>query len=307
MNTAAVLPRPMRQRKQSRVLRFILRGLGVFVLLTILAYAITLGWLYFRQEQLLFAPRVLPADYAPSLEGVVERKLKVPGATLSALHFRQPDAKGVVFFLHGNGGNVSSWLTSTELYRQTGYDVFMIDYRGYGKSTGHIENEAQLLADVRAAWDYIAPEYAGRVKVIYGRSLGTGPATWLATQVKADQLVLVSPYRSLLQIANEQYPWVPDFVMRYPMHTDFWLPKVHMPTLILHGARDGLIKVSNSQALKALKPDATLVILPDAKHADIHNFARYIELLTAKLEGLRAAETPATTQATAVAGRTSGG
>ena len=93
-----------------------------------------------------------------------------------ALHLRLPAPKGVVFFLHGNGGSLESWFINPEFYRRANYDLFMIDYRGYGKSTGQIESEAQLRADVRAAWATVAPQYAGRKVVFYGRSLGTGLA-----------------------------------------------------------------------------------------------------------------------------------
>jgi len=255
-------------------------------LLALAAFLFALTWLYFQQESLLFFPEPLPASYHFELAGVTEEKLVVEGATLSALHFRQPNSKGVVFFLHGNGGNLQSWLTDTGFYRRTGYDLFMIDYRGYGKSTGKIASEAQLHADVLAAWRHVEKEYAGRKNIIYGRSLGTGLATKLASQPDAREaslLVLVSPYLSLQQIARNLYPWVPGFVMRYPMRTDLWLPGVHIPTLILHGEHDELINVSHARRLKEIKPDAQLLVLPDAMHNDIHMFPQYIETLEQRL------------------------
>ncbi|MDB5888953.1 MAG: hypothetical protein JWM03_1825, partial [Rhodocyclales bacterium] len=268
--------------------RFVYRML----LLTVVVFVFALSWLYFRQESLLFFPVPLPADYRFELPGVTEEKIAVPGATLSALHFRQPHAKGVIFFLHGNGGNLQSWLTSTDFYQRNGYDLFMIDYRGFGKSSGRIASEAQLHADVLAAWKHVEKEYVGRKNVIYGRSLGTGLATRLATELAASApasnnvslLVLVSPYLSLQQIAHEQYPWVPGFVMRYPMRTDLWLPAVRIPTLILHGGHDELINVSHARRLKELKPDAQLLVLPDATHNDIHMFPAYIDALEEYLQ-----------------------
>lgn len=263
------------------------------LLLVFVAFLAALAWLYFKQESLLFFPQKLPADYQFDLPGVTEERIPVEGATLSALHFRQPKgsaaAKGVIFFLHGNGGNLQNWLTSTDFYQRNTYDVFMIDYRGYGKSSGRIDSEAQLHADVLAAWKYVEKEYAGRKNVIYGRSLGTGLATELASQLTtkdASLLVLVSPYESLQQIAKEQYPWVPGFIMRYPMHTDLWLPKVRIPTLILHGEHDELIPVAHAKKLGALKPEAGLVILPEAGHYDIHMHAEYIATLEKRLGDL---------------------
>ena len=69
----------------------------------------------------------------------------MPGATLHALHFMQEQPRGLVFFLHGNAGNLQTWTTGIDFYRRVNYDLFILDYRGYGKSTGHIESEQQLL------------------------------------------------------------------------------------------------------------------------------------------------------------------
>jgi len=259
------------------------------LLLALTAFVLVLTWLYFKQESLLFFPQRLPADYQFDLPGVTEKRIPVDGATLSALHFRQAHAKGLIFFLHGNGGSLQNWLTSTEFYQRNGYDLFMIDYRGYGKSSGKISSEAQLHADVLAAWKHVEKEYAGRKRVIYGRSLGTGLATALASRLTtgdASLLVLVSPYASLQQIAAEQYPWVPGFIMRYPMRTDRWLPNVEIPTLILHGERDEMIPVLHAKKLEALKPDAEVTILPDAGHHDIHMYPEYIETLEKRLRRL---------------------
>ena len=127
----------------------------------IVAYLAIVAFVYVRQEQLIFKPVPLAADHRFAIEDVTEVKVPVAGAELSALHLRLPNPKGVVFFLHGNGGNLQTWLTGVEFYRRVNYDLFMIDYRGYGKSSGRINSQAQLMADVRTAWLGIAPRYAG--------------------------------------------------------------------------------------------------------------------------------------------------
>ena len=189
-------------------------------------YGVVIGVLWRGQERLLFLPQVLPAEHRFERGADVhETWVDVPGARLHALHLRQPDvnaAKGVVFFLHGNAGSLQSWFVNLDGYRRRGWDLFIIDYRGYGKSSGRIQSQAQLQADVRAAWDRIAPAYAGCKRVIYGRSLGTG----LAAQVEPDLTVLVSPYTSVVALAQEHYPWVPAAVLRYPLRTDAALAAV---------------------------------------------------------------------------------
>ena len=249
--------------------------------LVLALYAAVLGWLWLRQEKLLFAPTVLPAGQvlakAPDIHEVT---IEVPGARLSALHLRLLKPKGVVFFLHGNGGALDTWFVNPEYYRRANFDLFMIDYRGYGKSSGRIESEAQLRSDVRAAWASVAPQYAGRKVVVYGRSLGTGLAAGLAAEMSAtrapDLTVLVSPYTSMAALTAEHYRWVPQAVLRYPMRTDQLIGSIRGPVLLIHGEKDSLIAPSHSDALKALVPGATLARIPGAAHNDLQEFDAYL-------------------------------
>ena len=248
-------------------------------------YMGALTWLWFRQERLLFAPTVLPATHVlATAQDVHEVSLEVPGARLSALHLRLPDPRGLVFFLHGNAGCLETWFTNTDFYRRSNFDLFMLDYRGYGKSTGHIESEAQLHADVRAAWDHVAPRYAGQKRiVIYGRSLGSGLAARLSADLSAkrapDLTVLVSPYRSMAALAAEHYGWVPSWVLRYPMRTDQLIEQIRGPLVLVDGERDQLIAFHHSDALKALVPHASVLRIAGASHGDIHEFDAYLDAL----------------------------
>jgi pimeloyl-ACP methyl ester carboxylesterase len=252
----------------------------------VVLYGGLVGFIGFRQEGLIFHPVPLPADHAYAVQGLEEVKIPVEGAVLSARHFRLPNPNGVVFFLHGNGGNADSWLTSLNLYRRTNYDLFLLDYRGYGKSTGTIENEEQLHKDVRVAWDSIAARYAGMPNVIYGRSLGTGLAARLAMDLQPALTILVSPYFSLQAMGDEHYPYIPHAVLRYPMRTDLWLPKIASPVMLVHGSADTLIPPAHSRQLHALVPRDELLIVEGAGHNDIHSYPAYFDALAARLLGL---------------------
>lgn len=274
------------------LLRNTLLRSAVALLLAVLAlYGGALAWLWISQEKLLFAPQVLPADQplarAPDIHEVT---VDVPGARLSALHLRLPDPKGVVFFLHGNGGSLANWFVNPEYYRRLNFDLFMLDYRGFGKSTGRIQSEAQLHADVRAAWATMAAKYADRKVVIYGRSLGTGLAVSLAAEMSPtrppDLTVLVSPYRSMAALATEHFPWVPPAVVRYPLRTDALIGQVRGPILIVHGERDTLIPPSHSESLKRLAPQASLLRVPGAGHNDLQEFDVYLGTLARALLAL---------------------
>ena len=249
------------------------------VLLVLVACA-ALGWIYLRQERLIFQPDILPADHAFTLGADVhEEQLTVPGATLSALHLRLPAPRGVVFFLHGNGGSLASWFVNIDFYRRANFDLYMIDYRGYGKSSGRIESEAQLHADVRAAWDHIAPRYAGLRRVIFGRSLGTALAARLAAEVSPELTVLVSPYFSMQRLAKEQFPLVPGSLLRYPLSTGADAERLKGRLLLIHGGRDALIPPHHSEDIAAAVPRATLVRLPEAGHNDLQEFEAYLAAL----------------------------
>jgi len=253
-------------------------------------YAAVLLALWFGQERLLFFPQTLPATHRFAVDADVhERWVEVPGARLNALHLRLPQPDGVVFFLHGNGGSLDNWFVNAAFYRAANLDLYMLDYRGYGKSSGRIESQAQLEADVRAAWRQIEAHYAGRIgqpgfkRVVYGRSLGTGLASSLSVELQPELTVLVSPYESMLAVAQEHYPWVPARLLRYPLRSAEALARVKTPILLAHGGRDTLIPPRHSQALKAVAPQAELLVVPEAGHGDIHEFSAYLDTLAAAM------------------------
>ncbi len=255
-------------------------------------YGAALAWLWWKQEALLFFPEPLAPSHRLSTDADVhEVTVPVEGAALSVLHLRLPAPKGVVFFLHGNAGNLASWFINADFYRQANFDLVMVDYRGYGKSTGRITSPEQLRSDVRAAWNRFGPAYAGKRVVVFGRSLGTALASDLARQLTAEGqppalTVLVSPYTSLRALTAEFYPWVPSALLRYPLDTAAHLPAVGGPVLLLHGDRDELIRPSHSEALHRVVPGSRLLVVPGAGHNDIHTFPVYRQALQQALTQL---------------------
>jgi hypothetical protein len=245
-----------------------------------------LAWIYWHQERLIFRPDPLPAAHRFVLPDVHEVSIDVGGARLSALHLKLPDPRGVVFFLHGNNGNLATWFTSTEFYRAANYDLFMLDYRGYGKSSGRIESEEQLRADVLAAWETMAPQYAGKPRVIYGRSLGTALAAGLAARVQPELTILVSPYCSMVQLMRAHYPLLPTALLRYPLETCTDAARLRGELLLVHGEGDSTIPIEHSEQLLSVVPRARLLRIPGAAHADVHQFSAYTDDLLQVLKAL---------------------
>jgi pimeloyl-ACP methyl ester carboxylesterase len=267
-----------------------LRRLAGWALTALLVWAGLLAALWFKQEWLIFRPHTLPADWVFTKGADVhERWIEVPAGRLNALHLKLPAPDGVVYFLHGNGGSLEGWFVKLEAYRRANLDLFMIDYRGYGKSPCCIANEAQLHADVRAAWQAIAPSYAGKARIFYGRSLGSGLAAELAAEVQPELTILASPYFSMEVLADEHYPWVPRALLRYPLRTADALVRVNRPVLMLHGTEDRLIEVSHARRLKTLRPQTTLVEIAGAGHNDLSRFDAYREAKAAALQQAKAA------------------
>lgn len=261
-----------------------LRALLGAVAAAALAYAVLLAALWAGQERLLFVPTPLAADHPLRLDpDVHERWVDVPGARLHLLHLQRPGARGLVFLLHGNAGNLESWFVDLDFWRSMNLDLVMLDYRGYGKSSGRIASEAQLHADVRAAWDAVSPPYAGRPRVLFGRSLGTGLAAVLAAEVQPELTVLVSPYASMVALAAEHYPFVPSALLRYPLRTDEALARVRGPVLLLHGTQDTLIGPQHAQRLHALRPGTRLTLVEGAGHNDLQRFPAYRDALRAAM------------------------
>ena len=282
---------PRKRRSASPWRHHLARGTAWAVSL----YLLVLAALWWGQESLLFQPQTLPANYRfPLGADVHEGWVDVPGARLNTLHLQLPQPDGVVFFLHGNAGNLSSWFVNVDSYRRMNVDLVMMDYRGYGKSTGRIANQAQLSDDVRTAWQAVEPRYRGLKRVVYGRSLGTALAAQLAAEIQPDLTVLVSPFESMQSLAAHHYPWVPGAALRYPLPTGEWLSQVQTPVLLVHGEQDSLVPASHSQRLQALLPHAELLMLPGVGHDDVHLSAAYLDGVAQAIRGVRApaAEAP---------------
>lgn len=268
--------------------RSFIRLASIIAITVLCVYCVAVIFIWQKQEALLFHPDPLAADYQFNLPYTSEVYIPVAGAKIHALHLQLPaeQSRGIVLFFHGNAENLKEWFTNPDFWISSGYDVLMMDYRGYGKSTGSIESERQLHSDALSAWNHIKDQYAGKKKVIYGRSLGTALAAKLATQVASDLVVLVSPYTSMKDMAHQYYPWVPSIVLRYPLENNQYIPQLTTPILLLHGTNDNLITIKHSQQLVTLNNRARLVEIPEAGHGDIHKFSLYTQTLRDALVGL---------------------
>lgn len=258
-----------------KLLKFILIRLIAF---TVILYLFAMIYLYFNQESLIFRPSILAKDYKFRFNSDFE-ELNIPSfdkTNLNGLLFKTENAKGLVFYLHGNAGALDSWGDNAEIYNNLGYDFFVLDYRGYGKSDGKIENEEQFNKDIDAVYNFLKVRYSEDKISVIGYSIGSGPATILASKNNPKRLILQSPYYNFGELSSSKLPFVPNFIKRYKFETDKYISKVQAPIYIFHGENDALIPFENSVRLSKLyKKEDHLYILKNQEHNRINYNLEY--------------------------------
>lgn len=250
------------------------------ILVVFFAIALVLGFFYLFQEYLIFHPIKLSADFKFTYEAE-ERFVEVAkGVRLNALHFKTDNARGVVLYFHGNAGNLSEWGSVSENFLPLGYDVFVYDYRGYGKSQGKIRTEHELHSDAEAMLALLAKEYPADKIILFGRSLGSGMAVRLAAKHKVKALLLESPYFNLADIGRVHYPFIPvRFLLRYPLRNDLYLPQVRCPVYIVHGTADEVIPWQSGRKLAGQLPSSKMLVIDNGDHNNLSTFMIYREFL----------------------------
>lgn len=249
-----------------------------------IGYVLICLLLYFFQESLIFHPRALPATYR--FEEGLEEVLTTPdGTDLSLLSFTHPNAEGAILYLHGNRGSNRRSLYQTRELTRTDHDLYLFDYRGYGKSGGEIESEQQLLADAQLVYDSLAARYGESNIVLIGYSLGTGIASYLAANNQPEHCVLVSPYASITAMKNLWFWAVPDFILKYPLENVERVAAANCPVTVVHGLADDFIPYSMAEELKQAAPDRVRLIgLPETGHRGAILHRRFGQLMTELLQ-----------------------
>jgi len=226
---------------------------------------------YWLQETLIFDPTVLTKDYIFRFEtDYTELYLEVaPNTRLHALHFKAENSKGIVFYVHGNAGSLQDWGNLSSMYLSLGYDLFMFDYRGFGKSDGRIKSEQQFFDDVQFLYDYVKSQWDEKQIVVEGFSIGTAAAAKIAVENNPQHLILKAPYYSLPYLLKSKHAYLPTILLKYRFMTIDFLKKVSCPATIFHVTADELIPVSNAERLLEEVSSIDVIIIPDCLHNDI--------------------------------------
>lgn len=253
-------------------------------LVVLVIYIVISILLYYLQDYLLFKPEKLDKDFQYFYENQEVEEYNIEtrdGALINGLHFKVKQPKGVVLYLKGNSKSMRGWGKFAVDFTRHNYDVIMIDYRGFGKSTGRRTQKA-IKNDLQLIYNKMKEKVDEKYIVLYGRSLGSGFATKLASTNQPRMLILDAPYYSLRKVTARYAPFMPmSIILKYPIPTYKWLKYVECPIHIIHGTNDKLIPFKSSVKLSKIKPDLTrLYAVIGGGHKNLNTFESYHKMLS---------------------------
>lgn len=243
--------------------------------------------LYFLfQERFIFVPFFEVKGYKNKI-GRDSETFLIPtphNGNIHALLVKAENPKGLIFYLHGNTGGLNRWQVMADELASYGFDVFTMDYRGYGKSTGR-RTEAIMHRDAEYCFDWACDRFNHESIIIYGRSLGSGFATRLAARRRANALVLETPFYNLIDVAKFYLPFFPvSTLLRFKFRNDQHILHVNCPIKMFHGTADKVVPYSSAFKLfsKAHKiKDIRLTTIAGGKHSNLNAYPLFREQMQA--------------------------
>lgn len=259
-----------------------------FKILVIL-YGLIGGALYFLQEYFLFHEKSLPRNYkfqfnVPFKEVDIAINEK---DTMNMVQFFPKDSvrRGVVLYYHGNKENINHYAPYADNFTKQGYEVWMPDYPGFGKSTGE-RTERNMLDQAALVYKMAAAKYNSDSIIIFGRSLGTGMASYVAVNNPSHRLILETPYYSIPALFGTFAPIYPtEWLSTYKFRVNEWLEGVKCPVTIFHGNSDWIIPYRCAKKLKTvLKPGDEFVTIDGGSHNNLNDYPLYHQKLDSLLK-----------------------
>ena len=208
------------------------------------------------------------------------------GNKLHGVLFKADQPKGLILYLPGGRGMIDSIGVNAHIYTDLNYDLFVLNYRGFGKSEGHIKSESQFNEDMQEVYNTFKKEYPENQIAIWGYSLGSGPAAALAAKNNPKMLILQAPYYSMTELSKNAFAYLPvSLLQKYKFANNEALKEVKVPVVLIHGEADKRISVKVSNRLKKeLKPTDELILLKGQGHNDFEKNKEYLFQLARILE-----------------------
>ncbi len=243
--------------------------------------------LFYLQDRLFLHPVPLPPG-SHYFFSVPASEINIPynaSSSISIVQFKtRKPPRGVVLYYHGNRDNISWYAHYASNFTRQGYEAWMVDYPGFGKSTG-VFSEASVYAFADQLYKLAAARFLADSIIIYGKSLGTSAATRVAAQHPCRALILETPYYSFTALAAHFFPVYPvDKMIHYKFPTYDYLPSVKAPVTILQGTADWIVPYSNAERLREkMKPADAWIAIPGGSHNDLNKYPRFHEALDSVL------------------------
>lgn len=243
---------------------------------------------YFFQHFFFFRPELLPHEFTYKYPFDFEEKTfeMEDGGRINAIYFRVPNSRGVIYYLKGNSRSIKGWGKFAKDFVSNGYDFFMMDYRGFGKSRGK-RTEPILYNDAQTLYKWLSSQYEEKEIVVYGRSMGSGIAARIASWNRPKMLILDAPYYSFYhQVKRYGFILPLNWLLRYQIRTDQFFRKIESPVFLIHGTKDRLIPFEHSERLQKINP-ALIQLLPikDGRHNNLPDYPEYHQYLYDILNG----------------------
>lgn len=256
-----------------------MRKLRKFLFFILIAGILVVMGTYLLQEKFIFLPSKLPQDYAYTFDHDFEELFidTEDGARLNALHLKAEKPKGIIVYYHGNAGDLSRWGNICSFFLKHNYDVLVMDYRTYGKSTGKLSEEA-LYKDAGVFYERAKTLYPENKIIVYGRSLGTAIASYIASKNSPKKLILETPFYDFQKLVKEKVPYLPvNKLLKYKFPTSKFVRNVECPITVIHGTDDGVVPFESGKLLHSIVPvdQRTLVRIEGGKHNDLITFPEY--------------------------------
>ena len=244
--------------------------------------------LKYFQEKVVFLPVILPHDHTYDFENDFEEYLwDTPyEGKINALHFKIENPKGVIAYFHGNADNLHRWGKIAVDFTKFGYDVLVMDYRGYGKSSGP-RNEEYLYSDAQFFYDFAKENYGENKIIVYGRSLGGAFATKIAGENQPKMVILEATFYNLQDIVNR---WLPGKVtdkvspkMTYHFLSNQNILKIKVPLYHFHGTKDSVVPLKSGKKLFEVfekehpKIPKKFIEIKGGTHEDLIKYDEFVE------------------------------
>ncbi len=250
-------------------------GFAIFLI-----YLMVIAIIHFFQDKLIFQSVKLSENHQfyfniPFDEYMIKT---IDNEQINTLHFKTENTKplGLIVYFHGNADNLQRWGEYAIDFTKLGYDVLMIDYRGYGKSSG-TPNEQSIYNDAELIWTWSKEKFKYPKWILYGRSLGAAVASHLAIKTNPDLLGLETPFDDL---NGATAAYLIPFRLKYKFSTKENISKSDCKKFIIHGSRDWIVPISSALRLKPLLNDEDqFIIIPKGGHRNLRKFEFYHEKL----------------------------